>query len=37
MQGYCISSDSGYPVFDERVCNTCQKCVSICPSQAIMV
>lgn len=37
MKGYCISTENGYPVFDEKLCNTCQKCVSICPFQAIMV
>lgn len=37
MDGYCITEDGGYPVFDKTVCNVCQKCVSVCPSQAIMV
>jgi nitroreductase len=37
MRGYCISEKDGYPVFDYNTCNTCQKCVAICPSQAIMV
>lgn len=37
MENYCISEDDGYPVFDYSLCNICQKCVSICPSQAIMV
>jgi nitroreductase/NAD-dependent dihydropyrimidine dehydrogenase PreA subunit len=37
MKGYCITQKDGFPVFDETVCNTCQKCVSICPSQAITV
>lgn len=37
MQGYCISSKEGYPVFDFSVCNLCKKCVAICPSQAIMI
>jgi nitroreductase/Pyruvate/2-oxoacid:ferredoxin oxidoreductase delta subunit len=35
--GYCMSDDDGYPVFDAAICNLCQKCVAICPSQAIMV
>ena len=37
MKGYCIAEKDGYPVFDETLCNTCQKCVSICPSRAITV
>jgi nitroreductase/NAD-dependent dihydropyrimidine dehydrogenase PreA subunit len=37
MKGYCISENDSFPVFDESVCNTCQKCVSICPFQAILV
>jgi len=37
MKNYCIKSDNGYPVFDEKLCNTCQKCVAICPFQAIKV
>jgi nitroreductase/NAD-dependent dihydropyrimidine dehydrogenase PreA subunit len=37
MKGYCISENDSFPVFDESLCNTCQKCVSICPFQAIMV
>jgi nitroreductase/Pyruvate/2-oxoacid:ferredoxin oxidoreductase delta subunit len=34
---YCISELDGLPVIDYRVCNICQKCVAICPSQAILV
>lgn len=37
MQGYCITEKDGLPIFDKTICNTCQKCVSICPSQAITV
>ena len=37
MKGYCITESNGFPIFDDTVCNTCQKCVSICPSRAIMV
>lgn len=37
MKEYCISEKDGYPVFNKDLCNTCQKCVSICPSQAILV
>jgi nitroreductase/NAD-dependent dihydropyrimidine dehydrogenase PreA subunit len=37
MKGYCITEKDGFPIFDETLCNTCQKCVSICPSQAITV
>jgi nitroreductase/NAD-dependent dihydropyrimidine dehydrogenase PreA subunit len=37
MKGYCISEKDGFPIFDATLCNTCQKCVAICPSQAITV
>jgi nitroreductase/NAD-dependent dihydropyrimidine dehydrogenase PreA subunit len=37
MKGYCISENDSFPIFDKEICNTCQKCVSICPFQAIMV
>lgn len=37
MAGYCISAKDGYPVLDEDLCNTCQKCVAICPSHALLV
>jgi nitroreductase len=37
MEGFCISEKDGYPLFDEKLCNTCQKCVAICPSRAILV
>jgi MinD superfamily P-loop ATPase len=37
MKGYCISAEDGFPIFNDILCNTCQKCVAICPSQAIMV
>ena len=37
FDGYCITGRSGYPVFDPLVCNTCQKCVAICPTRAILV
>jgi len=35
--GYCIHDNDGLPEFDLLVCNTCQKCVAVCPSQAILV
>jgi nitroreductase/Pyruvate/2-oxoacid:ferredoxin oxidoreductase delta subunit len=34
---YCISELNGLPAIDYRICNICQKCVAICPSQAILV
>ena len=37
MKNFCIAGKYGYPVFDYSVCNECMKCVSICPSMAIMV
>jgi len=36
-KGYCIDESEGYPVFDLAICNTCQKCVAVCPYRAIMV
>lgn len=37
MEHYCISLEEGFPVFDHSLCNLCQKCVAICPAQAILV
>ena len=37
MEGYCIERVDGYPQFDSVLCNTCQKCVAVCPHQAILV
>ena len=37
MKDYCISEENGYPVFYHAICNTCQKCVAVCPSRAITV
>ena len=37
FKGYCISEKQGVPVFDHTICNLCQKCVAICPHQAISV
>jgi Fe-S-cluster-containing hydrogenase component 2 len=37
FKDYCISERNGLPVIDYQVCNTCQKCVAICPSQAFLV
>jgi nitroreductase/NAD-dependent dihydropyrimidine dehydrogenase PreA subunit len=34
---YCIFELNGLPAIDYRICNICQKCVAICPSQAILV
>jgi len=27
--------ENGYPVIDYEICNQCQKCIAICPHQAI--
>lgn len=35
--GYCIVSDNGKPKIDDSVCNECQKCIAICPRQAILM
>ncbi len=37
FEGYCMSNDNGLPVIDRRICNLCQKCVAICPQQALRV
>jgi Pyruvate/2-oxoacid:ferredoxin oxidoreductase delta subunit len=37
MRDYCIHEENGYPAFDYQLCNLCQKCVAICPQQAILV
>src|SRR5512138_1870690 len=37
MGGYCIEGREGMPSFDAELCNTCQKCVALCPYQAILV
>ncbi|WP_069650109.1 nitroreductase family protein [Caloranaerobacter ferrireducens] len=35
FDGYCMTQDEGYPIIDYEVCNQCQKCIAICPYQAI--
>jgi MinD superfamily P-loop ATPase len=37
FEGYCMSNDNGLPVIDRRICNLCQKCVAICPQQALIL
>jgi nitroreductase/NAD-dependent dihydropyrimidine dehydrogenase PreA subunit len=37
FEGFCMSSDDGFPIIDHRICNLCQKCVAICPRQALRV
>jgi len=37
MGGYCLDEIDGFPSIDRKICNACQKCVSICPVQAISV
>ncbi len=34
---YCINSDNGFPVIDYEICNQCQKCIALCPQQAILM
>ncbi len=36
-ENYCVFWMDDHPYFDEEVCNTCQKCVAVCPFQAIVV
>jgi nitroreductase/NAD-dependent dihydropyrimidine dehydrogenase PreA subunit len=37
LGGYCLEEIDGFPSIDRMICNACQKCVSICPPQAINV
>jgi len=32
-----MSADDRFPVIDRQICNQCQKCVAICPQQALLV
>ncbi len=35
FDGYCMTEEDGSPVIDRDICNRCQKCITICPHQAI--
>ena len=35
--GFCMVADDGSPAVDRLICNLCQKCVAICPHQALRV
>lgn len=37
FMGYCINEENGYPVIDYSICNQCQKCIALCPHQAILM
>lgn len=37
FEGFCINSKSGSPVIDYEICNQCQKCIALCPNQAILM
>lgn len=37
FKGYCISNENGNPKIDYMICNQCQKCIAICPHQAILM
>jgi NAD-dependent dihydropyrimidine dehydrogenase PreA subunit/nitroreductase len=32
---YCMKEADGFPVVDREICNRCQKCIALCPHQAI--
>lgn len=36
FEGYCVTGKNGRPQIDYSLCNQCQKCVAICPSQAFL-
>lgn len=37
FKGYCINSENEFPIIDYKICNQCQKCIAICPHQAILM
>jgi NAD-dependent dihydropyrimidine dehydrogenase PreA subunit len=37
FEGYCLGNENGIPVIDDKICNQCQKCIALCPQQAITV
>jgi len=37
FEAYCISSEKKIPKIDYSLCNQCQKCISVCPIQAILM
>ncbi|HEX3048917.1 MAG TPA: nitroreductase family protein [Bacillota bacterium] len=37
FQGFCMNPTDGYPAIDYAICNQCQKCITICPNQAILM
>jgi nitroreductase/NAD-dependent dihydropyrimidine dehydrogenase PreA subunit len=37
FKDYCISVSNKTPVINYDICNQCQKCIAICPNQAILM
>ncbi len=37
FEGYCIINENGTPMIDYEICNQCQKCIALCPNQAILM
>ncbi|RPH26060.1 MAG: hypothetical protein EHM93_19725 [Bacteroidales bacterium] len=37
FEGYCINNENGLPIIDYEICNQCQKCIALCPNQAILM
>lgn len=37
FDNYCMNSVNGLPVIDYEICNKCQKCIALCPHQAISI
>jgi NAD-dependent dihydropyrimidine dehydrogenase PreA subunit/nitroreductase len=35
FEGYCLINENGLPFIDYEICNQCQKCIALCPHQAI--
>ena len=34
MGGYCLSQNGESIEIDDSICNSCQKCIALCPAQA---
>ena len=37
FEGYCIINENDTPLIDYEICNQCQKCIALCPNQAILM
>ncbi len=37
FEDYCLYKSNGFPAVDHEICNLCQKCIALCPRQAILM